>query len=185
MKKPHQIRIIGGKWRRRSLPVNSDPALRPTPDRQRETLFNWLQPTIDNTICLDLYAGTGVLGFEALSRGAGHVTFVDHSFHNCQAIRHMAQNLECETVTVHKENAHEFLAQCQQPFDLIFLDPPFDSSLLQQNIDALAIGPLCHPGCQLYLEYSSSGSAPKLPQHWSGIKHCRTGSVFGDLVIVT
>ncbi len=121
----HQLRIIGGRWRGRRLPVPAIAGLRPTPDRVRETLFNWLTPAITGARCLDLYAGTGALGFEALSRGAAHVVFVERHRQALAGLRRSAAALgaDCE---VFAGPVSAFLAETTARFDVIFMDPPYD-----------------------------------------------------------
>ncbi len=121
----HQLRVIGGRWRGRRLAVPAIAGLRPTPDRVRETLFNWLTPTITGARCLDLYAGTGALGFEALSRGAAHVVFVERHRQALAGLRRSAAALgaDCE---VFAGPVSAFLADNTARFDVIFMDPPYD-----------------------------------------------------------
>jgi 16S rRNA (guanine966-N2)-methyltransferase len=121
----HHLRIIGGSWRGRRLPVPPVAGLRPTPDRVRETLFNWLTPTITGARCLDLYAGTGALGFEALSRGAAHVVFVERHRQAVAGLHQLAAALgaDCE---VFAGTVSAFLAETTARFDVIFMDPPYD-----------------------------------------------------------
>lgn len=127
------IRIIGGDWRRRRLPVLTDSGVRPTGDRIRETLFNWLQLDIAGARCLDLFAGTGALGFEALSRGAALTTFVDHDLRVVQQLQKNVDTLAPERAEICWQQAEEFLQQNvvpQQPYDIVFLDPPFRDDVL-------------------------------------------------------
>ena len=121
----HHVRIVGGAWRGRRLPVPPVAGLRPTPDRVRETLFNWLASAITGARCLDLYAGTGALGFEALSRGAAHVVFVERHPRAVTRLRQSAAALGADCA-VFAGNASAFLADATARFDVIFLDPPYD-----------------------------------------------------------
>ncbi|MFN3398310.1 MAG: 16S rRNA (guanine(966)-N(2))-methyltransferase RsmD, partial [Sulfurimicrobium sp.] len=130
MAKSNRVRIIGGVWRSRLLAFPDVPGLRPTPDRVRETLFNWLGQTMEGKICLDLFSGSGALGFEALSRGARRVVMVERDAKVAQALRTNAANLgaeNCELVTV---DALKLLERETRRFDVIFVDPPYDSHLL-------------------------------------------------------
>jgi len=134
-----QVRIIGGKWRGRKLRV-AGPSIRPSPDRARVTLFNWLAATIPGTRVLDLFAGSGVLGFEALSRGAEHATFVDSSD---AAIGHLTRHramLDAVDATIVRADAIEWLSNqpLDERWDVVFLDPPFESSLLPATIATAA-----------------------------------------------
>ena len=133
------IRIIAGEWRSRRLPVVDVPGLRPSGDRARETLFNWLHPYIPGAVCVDLFAGTGALGFEAASRGAAAVTLVDkHAF----VIDHLQENieaLEASQVSVHHGDAMRFLQdQPRNHFDIIFVDPPFQERMDEADIEVVA-----------------------------------------------
>jgi 16S rRNA (guanine966-N2)-methyltransferase len=136
----NRLRIIGGRWR--GVPIDFPPidAVRPSPDRVRETLFNWLQSHILGTRCLDLFAGSGALGVEALSRGAAHVTFVDR---DPRIGRHLAETLRrlgAETGAVVTEDARRFLQRPPQPFDLVFLDPPYRSGLAGAALEGVLQG---------------------------------------------
>jgi 16S rRNA (guanine966-N2)-methyltransferase len=122
--RPGRIRIIAGRWRGRFIPVPKSPGLRPTPNRVRETLFNWLAPEIEGTNCLDLYAGTGALGIEALSRGAASVTFVEPSKLLVPPLQIQLEELGASARVVHT-TAEQLLADTQDRFDIVFADPPF------------------------------------------------------------
>jgi len=125
------VRIVGGRWRGRRLVVPSGTEVRPTPDRVRETLFNWLAPSLPGAQCLDLFAGTGVLGLEALSRGAAGTTFVEHDPVLVRALEDRIGALAAEALVIH-EDALEFLASRPlRPFDIVFVDPPYAAGLAQ------------------------------------------------------
>ena len=130
------LRIIGGDWRSRKLPFIDAPGLRPTPDRIRETLFNWLQGKILGTNCLDLFAGSGALGLEALSRGAADVVFVEK---NVSVAQQLMQNLHVlnAKAKVLQGDAFSSLKQINQPFDLIFLDPPYRQGLIEKSLQII------------------------------------------------
>jgi 16S rRNA (guanine966-N2)-methyltransferase len=123
--KINRVRIIGGAWRSRRIEFPDAQGLRPTPDRVRETLFNWLGQALDGKSCLDLFAGSGALGFEALSRGARHVTLVEKNKPVADALRRAAGKLEAVNLTIVCADALDYLAQCRAQFDLVFLDPPY------------------------------------------------------------
>ncbi|NND64705.1 MAG: 16S rRNA (guanine(966)-N(2))-methyltransferase RsmD [Gammaproteobacteria bacterium] len=128
----HKIRIIGGRWRSRQLEVIDAPGLRPTSDRVRETLFNWLAPVIEGSRCLDLFAGTGALGLEALSRGAAHCTFVEQSRPVAATLKNHIATLKADDYSqLVQTNANNFLATTNDKFDIIFLDPPFTDDVNQ------------------------------------------------------
>ena len=136
LKKTHNstLRIIGGKWRGRKITFADNSALRPTGDRIRETLFNWLGGLVDAPTCLDLYAGSGALSLEALSRGASQVTLIDRDEQTVRALQENFAGLvdRPDQYRIHQATARDWLATCEQGFDLIFLDPPFDSSELEE-----------------------------------------------------
>ncbi|HPE58906.1 MAG TPA: 16S rRNA (guanine(966)-N(2))-methyltransferase RsmD [Thiolinea sp.] len=151
-----QLRIIGGQWRSRRLPVASVPGLRPTPDRVRETLFNWLQNRIAGARCLDLFAGSGALGFEALSRGAAHVTLIEQHPAAFRQLQANARTLQAQGLTLLQRDAlHWLLHDGTPPFDLIFLDPPFHRGLLEQVLERIQAHGLLTPNGMIYLEHEA------------------------------
>ena len=127
-----RIRIIGGEWRGRLIRVPAVPGLRPTPDRVRETLFNWLGQDLSDLVCLDLFAGSGALGLEAASRGAGHVTLVEQDRRALSVLRINARLLGAERLELVRADALQFLAANQRRYDLIFLDPPYHQAWLDR-----------------------------------------------------
>jgi 16S rRNA (guanine966-N2)-methyltransferase len=150
---PQQVRIIGGEWKRTPLPVTAIDGLRPTPDRVRETLFNWLGQTLDGLHCLDLFAGTGALGFEAASRGAGRVVLVERHPRAATQLRATKDKLDATAVEIVEADAIRFAANLPPAsFDVVFLDPPFDSGLLGNALKLTM--PLVAPGGVLYVEAS-------------------------------
>jgi 16S rRNA (guanine966-N2)-methyltransferase len=154
------------------------PGLRPTPDRVRETLFNWLQGCIEGARCLDLYAGSGALGFEALSRGAGEVVMVERDARACAALRENAVRLEAgAALTVVHAPAERYLAEALAPFDLVFLDPPFGQGLLAPACAALAARGLLAPGGRVYLEAEARLGEPALPEGWALLRRKVAGEV--------
>jgi len=171
----NRLRIIGGRWRGSRIVFPPLAAIRPSPDRVRETLFNWLQQPIVGARCLDLFAGSGALGLEALSRGAAHVTFVDRE---PQIGRHLLQTLErlgSRDATVVVEDALRFLSRPAQPFDIVFLDPPFASGVLEQAGSRLQ-GWLT-PGAYIYVECPAERSLTTLPVQWLVQRTKRAGQV--------
>lgn len=133
----HDIRIIGGQWKRTKLPVRDLPGLRPTPDRVRETLFNWLGQDLTGWRCLDAFAGTGVLGLEAASRGAAEVTLVEQDRGLVEQLSKTVARLQATMVRVVRGDGVSALRQCAPgSLDLVFLDPPFDSSLFEPALRA-------------------------------------------------
>ena len=146
----NRVRIIGGRYRRRLLDFPDADGLRPTPDRVRETLFNWLGQDLPGWRCLDLFAGSGALGFEAASRGAGRVTLVEREREAAAALERNRALLGAEAVRVVRADALAWLAANREPYDLVFLDPPFASGLAGQLLPML----VAHlaPGGQVYVE---------------------------------
>lgn len=181
---PNQLRIVGGRWRGMRIDFPDIEAIRPSPDRVRETLFNWLQTHIAGARCLDLFAGSGALGIEALSRGASAVTFVDRE---PQVGRHLTQTLQrlgATGATVRSEDAVRFLQRAPEPFEVIFLDPPFASTLLQAVFARLPQGWLA-PEAHIYVECASDVPLPPLSAGWSVYRSRQAGQVGYHLLRVT
>ncbi|MBK1691870.1 16S rRNA (guanine(966)-N(2))-methyltransferase RsmD [Ectothiorhodospira mobilis] len=179
------MRIISGRWRGRRLPVAAVPGLRPTPDRVRETLFNWLQPVLPGAVCLDLFAGSGALGLEAASRGALRVVMVERDRRLAQHLRQQTRELEAEdTVAVQSGDGLAYLARCDEAFDLVFLDPPYGLDLLPGCIARLSRPGCLRPGARIYLEHAGDAAPPALPEGWSVLRHTGAGAVAGLLVAV-
>ena len=174
-----EIRIIGGEWRGRKLHFPQAVGLRPTPDRVRETVFNWLQFDIAGTHCLDLFAGSGALGFEALSRGAAEGVFVEREPAAAAAIRNTLAALRCDRGRVEQQDAFRFLATAAtpQPFDIVFLDPPYDERWLERAADALEQSGLLTPSARIYLEDAAARGAPRLPPGWALLRSKTAGDV--------
>lgn len=180
-----RVRIIAGKWRGRVLKVLTHPGLRPTPDRVRETLFNWLAGHIVDARCLDLFAGSGALGFEALSRGAKQVVFVDKYPPAIKTIHECAKILDAlASCELNRASAVSYLAliEDESPFDIIFLDPPFATPLLSQSIEVLAKSRLVHPKTLIYIESPKVLTQEMLPLHWQLLKQKVAGEVAYHLV---
>ena len=136
---PREVRIIGGQWKRTKLPVADRPGLRPTPDRVRETLFNWLGQTLDGWRCLDAFAGSGALGFEAASRGAAEVVLLERDPALVASLSATRARLAADAVRVERADALPWMARAAPgAFDVVFLDPPFDSALLRPALVAAA-----------------------------------------------
>lgn len=149
---PGKIRIIGGKWRGRKLPVPALPGLRPTPDRVRVTLFNWLQPMIEGAVCLDLFAGTGALGFEAMSRGAARVVMVEQDPRLARGIEEQRLHLDCAAIEIIQADALTWLNATNEVFDLVFLDPPFRKNLIGPTCEILLNRRHLHTHSRVYVE---------------------------------
>jgi 16S rRNA (guanine966-N2)-methyltransferase len=167
---PGQLRIIGGQWRGRKLLFPGEPGLRPSPDRVRETLFNWLMRDIAGARCLDLFAGSGALGLEALSRGASYCTFVDRSGAATRAIGDHLRTLQCTAASVANSDVGIWLqqvpAQARQAFDVVFLDPPFHGELLGACCAQLEAGGWLAARTWIYIEAARNEVLPPLPANW-------------------
>jgi 16S rRNA (guanine966-N2)-methyltransferase len=171
------LRIIGGEWRGRKVEFPPVAAIRPTPDRVRETVFNWLQFDIPGSRCLDLFAGSGALGLEALSRGAAEVVFIES---DAQAAGRLAGNLQlfaCERGRVVRSSAQQYLAGVVEPFDVIFLDPPYAERLLAGTCRRIEERGWLRPGGFVYLEDAATAGVPELPPHWTLHRSKRAGEV--------
>lgn len=151
--------------------------LRPTPDRVRETLFNWLQPYLAGASCLDLFAGTGALCLEALSRGAGRVVMVEQAAPVAERLRQTLEMLEAENATVVRADAVEYLRQTPQTFDIIFLDPPFSTDLIARCAGLIETHGWIKPGGLVYVEAPSQIGSLPLPAGWELIRSKKAGQV--------
>lgn len=173
-----EVRIIAGDFRGRKLPVLDIVGLRPTSDRVRETLFNWLQFDVAGATCLDVFAGSGALGFEALSRGAKHVTMLDIDRLNNRNLSQCGALLGLTNLEVVSTNALDYLAQCStQMFDVVFIDPPFNQQLMQPTVDLLFEQNWVSDQSLLYLEQEKTASWPNLPAGWTVVKQKKTSQV--------
>ena len=162
-----EVRIIGGEWRGRKLPVLDADGLRPTSDRTRETLFNWLQFKVPMARCLDAFAGSGALGFEALSRCAAQVVMLEKSAVIAQQLKRNAALLKTTKAEIHQTDSLAFLAKpAPHAFDIVFIDPPFQQGLMQPTLDALFSQGWIHNQAWLYLEQEKNLDWPTLPQGW-------------------
>ena len=173
-----RLRIVAGNWRSRLLDIADVEGLRPTSERIRETLFNWLSPHIHGASCLDLYAGTGALGLEALSRGASSTVFVERSLKAEKQLRMNAGLLDADGATVIGADALEYLqGRHNERFDIVFLDPPFAADLLDETCRLMAEQPLLAEGALVYLELDRDAAEPKLPETWRVLKNKTAGNV--------
>lgn len=173
-----QLRIVAGNWRGRLLQIADVPGLRPTSERIRETLFNWLAPSIHGTRCLDLCAGTGALGLEALSRGAAEAVFVEKSPIAERQLRLSIQSLGAQNAHVIAGDARSFLQMdAGKPFQIIFLDPPFAADMLSELCRLLAKTHMLAPQALLYLELEKAQSVPNFPADWTVAKNKTAGGV--------
>jgi len=171
------VRIVGGEWRGRLLRFPAVPGIRPTPDRVRETLFNWLQQRVAGSRCLDLFAGSGALGLEALSRGAAEVVFVDLEPAVTHYLVGQLKDFRCERGRVIRSDAARYLDGPVQAFDHVFLDPPFDAAVLPDICARLERGGWLAPGGYAYLEAPAAAGPPELPPGWTLLRSKRAGEV--------
>jgi 16S rRNA (guanine(966)-N(2))-methyltransferase RsmD len=179
---PHEVRIIGGQWKRSKLPVADVPGLRPTPDRVRETLFNWLGQNLDGWRCLDAFAGSGALGFEAASRGAAQVVLLERDRHLARSLNESAQRLKATALRVECADAVAWMARAApSSFDLVFLDPPFDSALAAPAL--VAAVRVIAPDGLIYLEQPRPlGADAALPVDLRVVRQGRAGAVHFHLL---
>jgi len=175
---PRTLRIIGGRWRRQLISFPDIPGLRPTHDRIRETLFNWLAPVIEGSSCLDLFAGSGALGFEALSRGAKQVTFIDNDKEAIAAIKANAAKLKADNVDIISGNCPIVMPSLAfAPYDIVFLDPPFHQGLLASSSEWLEQSGYLNDEAYIYIE-TEKGNAPlPVPENWRIKKDATTASL--------
>ncbi len=171
------LRIIGGHWRGRRLRFPDVPEIRPTPDRVRETLFNWLGERIRGARCLDLFAGSGALGLEALSRGAGTVQFVESDGASARALSRVLAEWGADPGAVHAGDALAWLRRESGKFDVAFLDPPFGSDLLPRAAMELEAGGRLAPNALIYVECAARRGLPELPGAWRLLREKRSGEV--------
>jgi 16S rRNA (guanine966-N2)-methyltransferase len=174
---PGTLRIIAGTWRRRRLIVPNIADVRPTPDRVRETLFNWLNPWLPGARCVDLFAGTGALCLEALSRGAGSAVMVEASFAVAAALRENIARLGASHAEVVVAEAVTYLQGPVQSFDIVFLDPPFDSELIAQTSVLLDQHGWIRPGGHIYIEAPRRMKRLPIPATWELLRSRTAGQV--------
>ncbi len=176
------LRIVGGSWRSRRFRFPAGVDLRPTPDRVRETLFNWLAPEIHGARCLDLFAGSGALGLEALSRGAREVVFVERSRPAALAIEDLLADWDGRGGQVVTTEALRYLERDAPPFGIVFLDPPFDGGLLQPALEGLLERGRLLPEALVYVEFRARDGRPSTPPALHRVKEGRSGEVGYDLL---
>jgi 16S rRNA (guanine966-N2)-methyltransferase len=179
-----RLRIIGGRWRGRRWQF-PEGDIRPTGDRVRETLFNWLQDRIAGRRCLDLFAGSGALGLEALSRGAAHCTFVDTDARAIGALDALLREWGAEpgSAQLERGDAAQFLARTPEPMDVVFLDPPFAAPALAAAAAQLESRGWLAPGSVVYLEHPRSSPLAGLPASWRPLRSGKAGAVGYDLYV--
>ena len=175
---PQRVRIIAGAWRGRYLQVPALPSVRPTPARVRETVFNWLAGSLDNAECLDLYAGSGALGFEAASRGARRVTLVDRDRAVVQCLRQETKRFCATQIEVVQARALAYIDCLREPLDILFIDPPFalGTELLEKTCARLAASRALKESSLVYVESPADWIA-RVPSSWTPLKSKQAGQV--------
>ncbi|MFD2231905.1 16S rRNA (guanine(966)-N(2))-methyltransferase RsmD [Alkalimarinus sediminis] len=173
------LRVIGGQWRSRRLSFSAVEGLRPTTDRVRETLFNWVAPVITGARCLDLFTGSGALGLEALSREAGSVTFIDQSSIATRSLKQNLQLLNATNATVINTDAVKWLKTetPESPFNIVFIDPPFRCGLVYECVEQLQSRPLLTSGAYIYIEIEKEAMRPNVPPNWQLHREKEAGQV--------
>ena len=174
----NRVRIIGGQWRGSWLEFPSVAGLRPSSDRMRETLFNWLQPLLPGASCLDVCAGSGVLGFEAVSRGARHATLIDKDAAVVALLNAARQRFAAESeIEIVRQDAVHWLQQCETQFDLVFVDPPYDTGLYPALLQAMQAASIFHSHAHLFIEWGADQESPLsglLDSGWELYRDMRT-----------
>lgn len=180
---PQQVRIIAGRWKGRKLPVVQDKDVRPTPNRVRETVFNWLQGYLPGSNCLDLFAGSGALGFESVSRGAATATIVDHDAKVIEILREQVNKFAAtEEITLVHADGIAYLNQVETKFDIVYLDPPFKKYDLEQLLVTLTKVDILNQQAMIYTE-SSLGQLPQdLPLTWKWWRQSKVSQVEFGLI---
>jgi 16S rRNA (guanine966-N2)-methyltransferase len=177
-KNANSLRIIGGKWRSRVVEFPDSEGLRPTPDRVRETVFNWLQMQIGGARCLDLFAGSGALGFEAASRGAEQVTLVESNHKVAATLTENLSVLKADNCQVITQSALDFVSSYRgDAVHLVFIDPPYQADLWSDTAALLTKKKVLADNALIYLEYASKQQAPLLPDSWHLLKDKVAGEV--------
>jgi len=177
----NSVRIVGGEWRGRRVPFAPVGGLRPTPDRVRETLFNWLAPSLPGATCLDLFAGSGVLGLEAVSRGATGAILVDTDARVVRQLQAVIAQLQASGVTVVRSDARAFLRRPASACDLVFVDPPYGSDLAGACCRLLESRGWLAPGALVYVETARAAGAPTVPPSWRLWRDTDAGEVAARL----
>ncbi len=180
---PGRLRIVAGNWRSRLLEIADAPGLRPTSERIRETLFNWLAPCLDDARCLDLFAGSGALGLEALSRGAASCVFVENSASAATTLRRNIATLGAGGADLHEADAIKYLQGLDKvEFDIVFLDPPFAGVMHADLCRLLVEKSLLADEARIYIEEGRSTPATVLPKGWQTLRTKNAGNVRYSLV---
>ncbi len=178
----NQVRIIAGEWRGRKLDFPDVDGLRPTSDRIRETLFNWLMPIIPGATCLDLFAGSGALGFEAASRGAGKVLMLEQNPQAFRALKENCRKLAATQVELRQADALQYLTQPAERFDVVFIDPPFQTDYWREACRLLKTGGWLNDQALVYLELNRQTDPLAQLDGWEVLKSRQAGQVSYQLL---
>ena len=182
-KQNSQLRIIAGRWRGRKINFLPQLGLRPTPNRVRETLFNWLAPHIQDTHCLDAFAGSGALGFEALSRGAKSVVMIDQSDSVIKTLKENAAHLKTDAIEFHHGEFQKLIHKLKhRKFDIVFLDPPFRQNLIKNSAELLEASNCLADNALIYIEAEATLESLELPNNWEVIHSKKAGEVGYHLI---
>jgi 16S rRNA (guanine966-N2)-methyltransferase len=173
----NKLKIIGGNWRSRNITFIDAPGLRPTPARVRETVFNWLRDDIIASRCLDLYAGSGALSFEAASRGAKSVVQVENNAPACRALKENAVALAADQIKIVQSDVFRYLAGDAEAFDVVFIDPPFAKDLAVQTCQWLEEKDWLSRHAKIYVEVESTLKLDGMPENWRLLKSKTAGEV--------
>ena len=171
------LRIIAGQWKRQTIRFVGNKDVRPTPNAVRETLFNWLAPVIEGANCLDLFSGSGALGFEAASRGAQRVVLVDNDKKVYQQLVHTRNLLSANQVHIYCEDALDFLATALGPFNIVFLDPPFSNKLTERVVTELERSNILRENSLVYIETPREENKPNLSKNWRLYREKKAGRI--------
>ena len=179
------IRIIGGKWRGRKLSVLDKQGLRPTTDRVKETLYNWLMPVIQSSVCLDCFSGSGSLGFEAASRGAQNVTLLEKDKQVANQLKKNKQLVACDNVEIYSTDTFQWLDKpAQKQFDVVFIDPPFHQSLIEKTVQLLENNHWLTSSAYIYIESETNHDLTSyIPSNWYLHREKTAGQVHSYLFI--
>ena len=175
-----KVKIISGCWRGKNINFLEKKDLRPTKSQIRETLFNWIQHDVENSYCLDLFSGSGVLGFEAASRGAKKVFMVDNDLDVVNCLNIQKKKLKGDNIFIFNSDSDEFLKNFNEKVSLIFLDPPFTKNILDETIKSLSVSNNLIDRCKIYIELPHNKNFTvniKTPENWELLKSKKSGDV--------
>jgi 16S rRNA (guanine966-N2)-methyltransferase len=181
----NKLRIIAGTWRSRQVVFTDLPGLRPTPARVRETVFNWLQHDVAGSRCLDLFSGSGAMGFEAASRGAAYVVQVENNAAACRCLKENTIALAAKQIKIVNQDVFHFLAGDAEPFDLVFLDPPFGKNMVVQCCQWLEDKGWLAKHAKVYVESECQSTLRGIPENWQLLKAKTAGEVGYHLFTVS